>query len=130
MEIKLNLLKRYQKAIYLYAGITGDMNPIHINCELAEKSFAGKRIAHGGLVEGLISTVIGMYLSGSGTIYMEQNSKFVFPVFIGDTITAKVIVESILNKSKGIVKLSTIAYNQKNKIVIIGYAVAKAVVAI
>lgn len=69
--------------VYLFAGIIGDMNPMHINAVEAAQSFAHKRIVHGALVNGMISTVIGMRLPGPGTIYMEQDSKFVKPVFWG-----------------------------------------------
>jgi len=111
--------------IYLFAGITGDMNPIHINQVEAQNSFAGNRIAHGALISGMISTVIGMKLPGPGTVYMEQNSKFVRPVFIGDTIRAVVEVAEILNEIKGILKLNTIVYNQKEEIVLNGFAIVK-----
>lgn len=111
--------------VYMFAGITGDMNPIHINSIEAEKSFVGKRIVHGALVSGLISSVIGMQLPGPGTIYMEQNSKFVKPVFFGDTVVAKVEVSEILNLEKGIIRLSTKVYNQNGELVVDGYAIVK-----
>lgn len=111
--------------VYLFAGITGDMNPIHINSIEAEKSFVGRRIVHGALVSGLISSVIGMQLPGPGTIYMEQDSKFVNPVFFGDTVIAKVEIAEILNAAKGIIRLSTRVYNQDEKLVIDGYAIVK-----
>lgn len=112
--------------IYLFAGITGDLNPVHINSEEAEKGFARQRIAHGALINGLISAVIGMQLPGPGTIYMEQDSKFIKPVYIGDTIKAVVEIKEILNIQKRILGLSTIAYNQNGDEVIIGYAKVKA----
>ena len=112
--------------VYLFAGISGDMNPIHINSVEAKKSFIGDRIAHGALISGFISTVIGMYLPGPGTIYMEQDSKFVKPVYIGDTVKAVVEIAEILNESKRILKLETNVYNQDNDIVITGYAIIKA----
>lgn len=111
--------------VYLFAGITGDMNPVHINQIEAEKSFAGKRIVHGALISGLISTVIGMKLPGPGTIYMEQDSKYVKPVFFGDTVKAVVEVEEILNELKGVIRLNTTVYNQHNDVVLTGFAVVK-----
>lgn len=111
--------------VYLFAGITGDMNPVHTNIIHAEKSIVKARIAHGALVAGLISTVIGMQMPGPGTIYMEQDSKFIKPVFIGDTVTAKVEVIEIINIEKRILKLNTTVRNQNNEIVIDGYAVIK-----
>ncbi len=111
--------------VYLFAGITGDMNEIHINSVAAEKSFFGKRVVHGILVIGLISNVIGMQLPGPGTIYLEQSAKFRNPVFIGDTVTAKVQIEEVLNQEKGILKLNTEVVNQDGVSVISGSAVVK-----
>jgi 3-hydroxybutyryl-CoA dehydratase len=113
--------------VALFAGISGDMNPIHIDAVTAKKSIFGERIVHGALVSGLISAVIGMKLPGPGTIYLEQDSKFKMPVKIGDTITASVEVVEIINPEKGILKLSTKCINQKDDIVIDGYAIVKVV---
>lgn len=112
--------------VYLFAGITGDFNPIHIDQIAASTSFAHSRIAHGALVSGMISTVIGMHLPGPGTIYMEQDSKYLKPVFIGDTLTATVEVAELLNSTKNIVKLRTNVKNQDNEEVLDGYAIVKA----
>lgn len=112
--------------VYLFAGLTGDFNSAHVNKEVAERSVFGERIAHGILVTGLISAVLGTKLPGEGTIYMEQNVKFLKPVKIGDTVTAKVEIIDILNEKKGIVKLNTIVENQNKENVIEGYAVVKA----
>lgn len=112
--------------VYLFAGITGDMNPMHVNAVEAARSFAHKRIVHGALVNGMISTVIGMRLPGPGTIYMEQDSKFVKPVFPGDTIKAVVEVQEIINENKGILKLNTVVSNQNDEIVLSGFAVVMA----
>ena len=111
--------------VYMFAGITGDMNPVHIDERAAVQSFAKKRIVHGALVRGMISTVIGMKLPGPGTIYMEQDSRFIKPVYLGDTIRAAVEVEEILNEKKGILKLSTVVSNQEDEIVLTGFAVVK-----
>lgn len=106
--------------VYNFAGICGDFNPIHINEQEAEKSRFGKRICHGMLVASFISTVLGMYLPGPGSIYLEQSVKFLAPVYIGDTITATAIVKGIENK---IVKLETVVVNQNSETVIKGTAV-------
>lgn len=112
--------------VYLFSGITGDMNPVHINAVDAEKTVFGGRIVHGALVAGFISTVIGMYLPGPGTIYLEQDSKYLKPVSIGDTVTAKVKVQEIINEQKNIYKLNTEVMNQRSEIVLTGFAVVKA----
>lgn len=109
--------------VYLFAGLTGDFNPLHINEEEAKKSAFKTRIAHGMLSGSFISTVLGTKLPGPGTIYLEQNLKFKKPVFINDTVTANVTVSEILNIDKGIYKLDTRIYNSDNELVTEGYAV-------
>ena len=111
--------------VYLFAGITGDLNPLHINQEKAKNSIFGERIVHGMLVGGLVSTVIGCYLPGAGTIDLSQNFEFVAPVKISDTIKAEVEIVEIVSRKKGIYKLETCAFNQNGKKVLNGYAVVK-----
>jgi len=108
--------------IYLYAGLTGDLNPVHINSEYAKETFFKARIAHGILIGGLISTVIGTKLPGPGSIYREQNLKFLAPVHIGDTITAEIVIKELLPE-KNIAILQTRCFNQKGAMVIDGTAV-------
>jgi len=107
--------------IYLYAGITGDFNPAHVNQVYAEKTFFQSRIAHGLLPAGLISTVIATKLPGPGTIYVKQELSFTAPVYIGDTITASVEVLEV-NVTKNRVILKTVCKNQENEVVIEGQA--------
>lgn len=111
--------------VCLFAGITGDMNALHINQEYAGKTIFKERIAHGLLVGGLISTVLGMKFPGPGTIYLEQNFVFKAPVKIGDTVTAKVEMEEIVDAEKGIIRLNTFVTNQNEDCVITGYAVVR-----
>jgi len=107
--------------VYLFAGITGDLNPAHVNQKQAEQTMFKGRIAHGILVTGLISTCLGMYLPGPGTIYMNQQVKFTAPVYIGDTIRAEVeVVEMNIEKNR--IKLKTTCVNQNGKLVIDGEA--------
>lgn len=112
--------------VYLFAGITGDFNPAHINDIVARKNSFGERIVHGILVTGLISAAIGMKLPGEGTIYLEQDVKFLKPVKIGDTVTAIVEIVEVINEEKRILKLDTKAENQWGEKVIDGYAIVKA----
>ncbi len=111
--------------IVLFAGISGDFNPVHVSKTEAEKTIFGERIAHGMLGASLISTAIGMYMPGPGTIYLEQNCKFMRPVMIGDTLTAKVQIKEIVNKEKGIVRLENKVFNQREEVVIVGESVVK-----
>ena len=109
--------------VYLFAGITGDFNPLHINEEEAKKTAFKARIAHGMLSGSFISTVLGTKVPGPGTIYLEQNLKFKKPVFINDTVTARVTVSEIINPDKGIYKLDTKIHNTADEVVTEGYAV-------
>lgn len=106
--------------VYTYAGVSG-FNPAHVNEVEAQKGMFGKRIAHGMLSAGFISTVLGTQLPGPGTIYMGQELRFTKPVFFGDTITATVTVaELIPEKNRAI--LDTVCTNQNGEVVIKGKA--------
>lgn len=107
--------------VYGFAGITGDMNPVHINAVEAEKSMFKKRIAHGILAVGFISTVLGQKLPGNGTIYLSQDIQFKKPVYIGDTVTATAEVSEVLEKGR--LKLHTYVTNQDGDIVADGHAI-------
>lgn len=112
-----------EEDVLKYAELLGDTNSLHFDDNEAEKNIFGKSIAHGLLVGGLISTVIGTKLPGNGTIYLEQNFNFKKPVFINDLVTAEVEVAEIINEEKGIYRLLTIVKNQEGIIVIDGQAV-------
>lgn len=107
--------------IVMYAGITGDLNPAHINAEYAKGNMFGQRIAHGMLSAGFISNVLAMQLPGPGSIYLGQELKFVKPVFIGDTVTATVTVAEIMSE-RNRVKMETTVTNQRGETVIVGFA--------
>ena len=108
--------------ISMFAGATGDTNPYHFDDLYASKGKFGKRIAHGMLVTGLISTVLGTRLPGPGTIYLRQKIEFKTPVFIGDTITAVVEVLKI-HETKPVVTLATNCFNQAGEVVVEGEAI-------
>jgi len=78
--------------IYLFAGITGDFNPMHVNEEFCKKTPFRSRIAHGGITTSLIAPVLGTILPGLGTVALETMCKYKAPVFPGDTVTAKATV--------------------------------------
>ncbi len=106
--------------VVLFAGITGDFNPAHIDEVAASASRFGGRIAHGMLSASFISTVLGTQLPGPGTIYLEQSLRFVAPVRIGDTVTARVEVAELLPKRRA--RLTTTVLNQKGEAVVEGEA--------
>jgi 3-hydroxybutyryl-CoA dehydratase len=115
-EIKVGDTAEFAKTVsesdvYTYAGVTGDFNPAHIDASYAEKTFFKARIAHGMLSAGFISAVIGTKLPGTGTIYMKQDLRFLAPVRIGDTVTARVEVVEIVSE-KNRVRLKTTCFIQ------------------
>ena len=112
------------EAIVAFAEATGDFNPVHVDEEAGKASLFGERVAHGMLGAGLISAVLGMELPGAGALYLSQSLKFVKPVKIGDTVTARVEVVEVITAKKR-VRLATTVRNQHGDTVIEGEALAK-----
>ena len=110
--------------VYLFAGITGDFNPAHVNETEARKSLFEGRVAHGMLVACFLSTVVGMQLPGPGSILVRQELKFLAPARIGDTVNAEVEVLEI-HPRRNMVILGAIVTNQDGRKVIQGKAVVK-----
>jgi len=110
--------------IRLFAMVSGDHNPIHLDAEYAGRSLFGKRIAHGFLIGSLISAVLGNDLPGPGSIYLGQTLRFLAPIHIGDTVTVTVKVIG-LREDKRIVTLHTICTNQLGTVVLSGEATVK-----
>ncbi|MDI7261291.1 MAG: MaoC family dehydratase, partial [Thermodesulfobacteriota bacterium] len=102
-------------------GITGDLNPAHINETYAAKTFFKTRIAHGMLLGGFISAILGNQLPGPGTIYIRQELNFLAPVRIGDTITARAEIVEIINE-KNRIRLKTTCINQDGTLILEGEA--------
>lgn len=109
-----------EREVNLFAEVTGDTNPAHMDEEWAKKTKFGTRIAHGMLSAGFISAVLGMKLPGPGTIYLQQTLKFTAPVKFGDTVTAECEVIEIVDGKK--LRLKTTATNQEGKVVLEGEA--------
>ncbi len=86
--------------IVMFAGISGDTNPVHLDAHFAEQTVFKGRIAHGMLSASFISTVLGTRLPGPGCIYLSQNLKFRAPVKAGDTVTARVTVKDVSPDNK------------------------------
>ena len=111
--------------VRLFAQVSGDTNPVHLDDEYAATTRFGRRIAHGILTGSLISTILGNDLPGQGTIYLSQAFSFKAPVYINDTITAT--VELIKYKEKNrIATFRTICTNQNGVLVLEGEAVVLA----
>jgi len=128
-ELKIGDFAEHAKTIsesdvYLFAGITGDMNPAHINAQDAAQGMFKERIAHGMLSAGLVSAVLGMQIPGPGTIYLAQTLKFTAPVKFGDTITARAeVIERTVERNR--IVLKTTCVNQNGILVLDGEATVK-----
>ena len=110
-DLEIGMMRSLQKEvtdldIELFAQVSTDHNPVHLDEEYAQDTIFEGRIAHGMLTAGLISAVIGEQLPGHGTVYMGQSLKFIGPVRPGDVVTAEVEVLEI-DYAKRRVKLDT-----------------------
>ncbi len=125
-ELQLGQSASYTKTItnkdvLLFAEVSGDDNPVHVNEEYALTTMFKGRIVHGALVASLFSKILGTDLPGNGTIYLGQESRFMKPVRLNDAITATVtVVEILLEKNR--VKLETVARNSAGEVVVTGFA--------
>ncbi len=99
-DISVGMTRELTKTIHdydirLFADISSDHNPVHLDDEYARQTIFAGRIAHGMLTAALISAVIGEQLPGHGTVYLGQSLKFLAPVRPGDDVTARVSVTEI-----------------------------------
>jgi len=78
-----------------FVAITGDTNPLHVDDAFAAKTRFGRRVVHGMLAASIFSTMVGMRLPGTGAIYRAQTLRFLLPVYVGDTVTARFVVRSV-----------------------------------
>ena len=106
--------------VVLFAGVTGDFNPAHVDERWASATRFGGRIAHGMLTASFISTVLAMRLPGPGTIYLGQTLRFNAPVRLGDTVTARVEVVELM--PQGRVRLATTVTRGDGRVVVEGEA--------
>lgn len=125
-EIEIGQTAEYRKRIeerdiILFADISGDVNPLHLDAEFAAGTDFGERIAHGMLTGALISAALALELPGPGTVYLGQDLRFRRPVLIGDEITVSLKVTG-KRDDKGFVTLETTATNQHGKAVVTGTA--------
>jgi 3-hydroxybutyryl-CoA dehydratase len=89
-----------KKDVFRFADASGDFNPLHIDEEYARKSVFGRPVAHGILMAGIISTVLGTEIPGLGTIFVELNVRFLKPCYIGDTVKATATVMEFINPKR------------------------------
>lgn len=104
-DLEVGMSDMYAKTItdadiVLFAGISGDTNPVHLNHEFASETIFEGRIAHGMLSAAFISTVIGTKLPGPGCIYVSQSLRFKAPVRVNDTVSARVTITKLVPEKK------------------------------
>ncbi|MBE0483090.1 MAG: MaoC family dehydratase N-terminal domain-containing protein [Bacterioplanes sp.] len=114
-----------EKDLVLFAAVSGDLNPVHLDAEYAATTPFKGQIAHGMFTGALISAALAMDLPGPGTVYLGQNLSFRKPVMIGDTLTVTLTVAS-KHDSKPIVTLTCEVTNQDDKVVATGEATVMA----
>ena len=125
-DLKVGMSASYAKTVteadvVLFAGISGDTNPVHLNEEFAKETMFQGRIAHGMLSASFISTVLGTKLPGPGAIYLSQNLKFKAPVRAGDTVSATATITDIVAEKKRVVMQTTCSV--RNQVVLEGEAI-------
>jgi len=109
------------ESVESFARLTGDRNPLHFDEAFAAQTRFGRLVVQGGLTTGLLHAVVAMDLPGPGTVFLSQSWKFTAPVFIGDTITARVKVLS-LHASKPVTQLGVRVTRQDGEVVLEGEA--------
>ncbi|RLQ23213.1 MaoC family dehydratase [Seongchinamella sediminis] len=129
-EITIGQSAEYSKAvteadIQMFAAVSGDVNPLHLDPAFAAGTRFGERIAHGMLTASFISAALAMKLPGPGCIFMEQSLKFRLPVKIGDVITVRLEVTDMQDRRKTLT-LDCKAYNQDDKLVLTGTSMVMA----
>lgn len=111
------------KLVRGYADLTGDHNKIHVDDAFAKKTKFGQRIAHGGIMFGMISKVLGNQMPGLGTVFLSQLVEFLAPVFINDTVTLELTITALLPKH--VAKINCVMTKQTGEVVVHGVATVK-----
>lgn len=107
--------------VYTFGGVIGDLNPLHTNEVAAGQSVFGRRVAHGMLTASLLSGVLAHQLPGNGTIFLAVSVAFRKPVYLGDTVTARVEVKE-LRVDKNVAVMACECKNQAGDVVLTGEA--------
>jgi len=106
-----------------YAKVVGDDNPLHMDAEYAAQTRFGRPIAHGGILFGLISRILGTRFPGPGTVYLSQTMNFRRPVYIGDQVTIRIDLVEVLPKQGAVLRAEVT--NEDNVVVADGEAQIK-----
>lgn len=128
MEVKLD--SSYEEEFFIsdelvrqFANLTGDINPLHTDNEFVKKTKFGQCIAHGGILFGLLSRILGTKFPGGGTVYIYQNMNFLLPVYPNTKVRVMIKVKEILPKFS--VVLQQQIWNSNNELVCEGEAKIK-----
>lgn len=108
-----------KEAVADMAKVSQDYNPIHVDEEYARGHYFGRCIAHGLFCEAMISRLLGTDLPGEGTVLLSQNIRYMAPVYVGDTVTARVRIETV-DAEKRKLKLSATCFDQTGKTLVDG----------
>jgi acyl dehydratase len=106
-----------------FIAITGDTNPLHVDDQFASRTFFQRRITHGMLTASLFSTLVGMFIPGTGAIYRTQTLEFLRPVFVGDTVTAIFEIVAIDEENR-ILEIDSRIVNGEGEVVVSGICTA------
>jgi len=125
-KVTLNSTHEFTKTFHaedvaLFAGLSQDDNPIHLDEAYAKDTVFKARVVHGVLLLSMFSKIFGTIYPGQGGIYMSQSAKFLRPAYIGDEITAKATLTSFEDKKKQGV-FSCQAFNSRGKLLLNGEA--------
>lgn len=113
-----------EEDVQRFADVSGDRHPLHVDETYARATRFGRRVAHGMLTASLLSTANGLLLQRPGGISVEQNLRFLRPVYLGDTITARSEVIEVLPATRR-VRCRTTCTNQHGELVIVGEAIGQ-----
>lgn len=102
-----------------FVAITGDVNPLHVDDEFAARSQFGGRVLHGMLTASLFSTMVGMFIPGTGAIYRTQTLTFLRPVYVGETVTAHFVIRTV-DRSRHLLTIDAWIENAKGERVVEG----------
>ncbi len=125
-DVKLGHTESYKTVIGrekvdAFGKATGDYNPVHFDEDFCAGTMFKKPIAHGMLTGSLFSTIFGTVYPGEGSIYAGQSLKFLKPVYIGEELTAEIVVKEVIEEKK-ICIIETTCYNNKEEKVVTGEA--------
>ncbi len=110
-----------EEMVRAYAELTGDYNPLHFDADFAARTRFERLMAQGGIATGLLHALVAMDLPGPGSVFMKQSWSFPRPVYIGDTIRARVTVTAVRER-RGIAELDVVVANQDEETVLRGEA--------